>query len=138
MAGNKAFLFDMDGTLLDSMGCWEKLGEAYLREHGIEPEEDLDRVLSDMSMGKAALWLKERYRLAEEPGKIVSSILEIVEERYGACAPLKTGVREFLDQCRAEGVSLCVVTATPGRYAKPALKRQGVLDYFQLDRKSVV
>lgn len=131
MADKRAYLFDMDGTLLDSMGCWEHLGEAYLMEREREPVGDLDRILAAMSMAESALWLKENYGLREGPERIAADILKIAEERYRTQAPLKPGVRIFLEQCRAEQIPLCVVTATPRRYAVPALERQGVLDFFR-------
>ncbi|HCT89784.1 MAG TPA: phosphatase, partial [Lachnospiraceae bacterium] len=123
--------FDMDGTLLDSMGCWQHLGEAYLLSRGIAPERDLDQALAAMSMRESAVWMKKNYGLQEDPERIVADILKSVEERYRMQAPLKPGVRKFLDKCRAERIPMCVVTATPKRYAVPALKRQGVLELFQ-------
>lgn len=131
MAARKAFLFDMDGTLLDSMGCWENLADTYLRIRGLEPVEDIERVLGAMSMAESALWLKKNYELSEEPEHIISEILKMVEERYRVQAPLKPGVREFLEQCRMERIPMGVVTATPRRFAEPTLKRRGVLDYFR-------
>ena len=60
----KGAIFDMDGTLLDSMQVWVHVGEQYLRNRGIEPEEGLGDVLFPMSMRDGAVYVKERYGLA--------------------------------------------------------------------------
>ena len=63
----KAVIFDMDGTLLDSMQVWVHVGEQYLRNRGIEPEEGLGDVLFPMSMWDGAVYVKEKYGLPDPP-----------------------------------------------------------------------
>ena len=74
----KTVLFDMDGTLLDSMQVWVHVGEQYLRNRGIEPEEGLGDVLFPMSMRDGAVYVKERYGLPDPPDTIVTDMDAIV------------------------------------------------------------
>ena len=78
----KGAIFDMDGTLLDSMQVWVHVGEQYLRNRGIEPEEGLGDVLFPMSMRDGAVYVKERYGLPDPPDTIVTDMDAIVFAAY--------------------------------------------------------
>ena len=78
----KGAIFDMDGTLLDSMQVWVHVGEQYLRNRGIEPEEGLGDVLFPMSMRDGAVYVKEKYGLPDPPDTIVTDMDAIVFVAY--------------------------------------------------------
>lgn len=67
----KGVIFDVDGTLLDSMEIWEDVGVRYLNSIGIEAEPDLGTVLFTMSIQEGAAYVKEHYHLSQEPEEIV-------------------------------------------------------------------
>ena len=74
----KGVIFDVDGTLLDSMEIWEDVGVRYLNSIGIEAEPDLGTVLFTMSIQEGAAYVKEHYHLSQEPEEIEQGVLDII------------------------------------------------------------
>ena len=87
----KGVIFDVDGTLLDSMEIWEDVGVRYLNSIGIEAEPDLGTVLFTMSIQEGAAYVKEHYHLSQEPEEIVQGVLDIISNYYkNLCVSLNT------------------------------------------------
>ena len=93
----KGAIFDVDGTLLDSMEIWEDVGVRYLNSIGIEAEPDLGTVLFTMSIQEGAAYVKEHYHLSQEPEEIVQGVLDIISNYYKKTALLKSGAKELLE-----------------------------------------
>lgn len=127
----KGAIFDADGTLLDSMPVWEDLGVRYLRGLGIKAEEGLNKVLFSMSLDEAADYLKERYQLAEDRDQIIQDVLRIVNDYYCEEAPLKAGVKPFLEAMERKGISMAVATSSGREQIEQAFQRLEILKYFQ-------
>ena len=124
-------IFDMDGTLLDSMPVWEHASERYLQNKGIEVREKLSEILFSMSMQKGAEYVKENYHLTESTDEIVTGVNNIVYTAYEKEVQPKEGVREFLDKLQAEGIKMVVATSTDRPMVEAALKRTDLLSYFE-------
>ena len=129
-------IFDMDGTLLDSMPVWEHASERYLQNKGIEVREKLSEILFSMSMQKGAEYVKENYHLTESTDEIVTGVNNIVYTAYEKEVQPKEGVREFLDKLQAEGIKMVVATSTDRPMVEAALKRTGLLNGYLSARKS--
>lgn len=127
----KGAIFDMDGTLLDSMPIWEHASERYLQNKGITVEENLAEILFSMSMRNGAAYVKRNYKLPEDIDVIVAGVNEIVSEFYRTEAFPKPGVPEFLELLAKKNVPMVVATSTDRHLAEAALKRNGFLSYFQ-------
>ena len=123
-------IFDMDGTLLDSMTEWNAIGVRYLRERGITPEEDLTERIHKMTVAQSTAYMKERYGLPETAEQIACEIDELMNRLYRESIPLKPGVRGTLEMLKAAGVPMCVATVTGRKLAEAALGRCGVLPFF--------
>ena len=89
-------IFDVDGTLLDSMSVWDTIGEAYLRSIGYEPREDLDQVFKDMSLYQAARYYQTEYGVTLSVDGIMDGVNAMLEQYYRFEAPLKPGAAELL------------------------------------------
>lgn len=126
----QAAIFDLDGTILDSMPIWNNLGTAFLQAKGIAPEPDVTQALSVMSLSQAAEYLRRHYALSETPEKLVDQISDFIAGFYRTSIPPKPGVRTVLQQLRARGLPLAVATATERELAVAALKRLSLLPYF--------
>lgn len=86
----KSAIFDVDGTLLDSMKIWDNAGERYLSSVGKTAENGLSEKLCDMSLTEGAEYMKKQYALSFSTDEIVSGVLKIIEDFYFYEVGLKT------------------------------------------------
>ncbi len=126
-----AVIFDLDGTLLDSLWAWENSGANYVRSRGLEPTADLDAKLETMSLMDGARYVKEMYNLSDPPEVILEKTLEPIKNRYYNEIQPMPGVREQLARLKAQGVKMAVATASHKDFAQKALARLGLSDYFE-------
>lgn len=125
-------IFDMDGTILDSMGAWRDAGTRYLDTIGVRAEEGLDKMLFTMTLPEAAVYLKNRYRIAGSTGEIVDGINQTIRRFYFFDAELKPGTEDLLAKLRAAGVPMAIATVTNRLCVDAVLKRTGVWDMFDV------
>ncbi len=123
-------IFDVDGTLLDSMSIWKDLGMRYLRSLGKEPETGLAKILWTMSMGEAADYMKKTYHLEKSEDQIIQDVLSIVEHFYREEVKEKPGACAFLQKMHRDGIPMAIVTTNEPELVEMALKRMGVYDCF--------
>lgn len=125
-------IFDMDGTLVDSMGYWTGLAVEYLAGLGIrEIPEDLPGRLMSMTMAQGAALLIQTFGLTVDAGELVAQQNAVMAQHYRRDIPLKPGVRAYLGALRARGVSMCVASATAEPLVEACLTRLGIRDFFQ-------
>ena len=123
-------IFDVDGTLLDSMFIWDTIGEAYLRSIGYQPKENLNETFKNMSLHQAARYYQTEYGVTRSIDEIMDGVNAMLERYYRFEVPLKPGVAELLERLRQSGVRLCITTATDRHLVEAALDRCGVLSCF--------
>lgn len=125
-------IFDLDGTLLDSMPFWATVGTRYLTDRGIpvEDPEDLQLKFKTMTIMEAAAFYRGRFGITESPEMICQQVNDMIEEDYRSHAPLKDGVRAVLDELRRNNIPMCVATATTHSLVDLALERLELKDYF--------
>ena len=123
-------IFDLDGTLLDSMSLWDTLGEDYLRSLGKEPRENLAETFQTFTLEQSAQYYREHYGVGLSVEEIVAGIQGMIQDYYQTTVPLKPGAAEFLGELRSRGVKMCVATVTPQPLAEGALQRLGVREFF--------
>lgn len=120
----------MDGTLLDSMRVWESVAEDYLISQGKTPMPGLYSALLALGGHEIPRYFQRVYGIRETEDEILSGIYRLLEEFYFYKAPLKDGAIPVLEALLDSGVKMCVATATDRRLVEPALRRCGVLEYF--------
>ena len=123
-------IFDVDGTLLDSMPIWDTLANDYLRSLRIEPRENLAEVFKTFSLSQSAKYYQDVYGVTLSEEEIIAGLNQVMEDFYRFQAPLKPGVKEFLHSLQESGVKLCIATATDRPLIEAALERCGVLSLF--------
>ena len=125
-------IFDMDGTLVDSMLYWHNLGQEFLESKGVTGDlnEVLERSKPMTMVESGALFIKE-FGLAGTPESVAAEINAVMEGHYRNDVQLKAGAKEYLEQLRQKGIKLCVASATAEDLVSLCLTRLGVRDYFE-------
>ncbi|MBO4950667.1 MAG: HAD family phosphatase [Clostridia bacterium] len=126
----KGAIFDFDGTLFDTMFIWNTAGETYLRSIGIEPREDLRKVLKTMSLLQSATYIREKYAVELTLKEIMDGINRTVEDFYFYTVQPKECVITLLEQMKVKGIKMCIATATDRYQVEAALKRCGMESFF--------
>ena len=127
----KACIFDLDGTLLDSMHVWDNLGANYLKSLNIIPPEDIREILKPMSILQATQYLRKEFGITYTDDEIITQLTHILEQAYFYNIKLKAGVIEFLEKLKTQGVKMCIATATEKYLVEAAVKRLKIFDYFE-------
>ena len=127
----KGAIFDFDGTLVDSMFIWDTIGETYLRSLGKEPRENLTETFKTFTLEQSAEYYREHYGVPLSVREIVRDVNATVAEIYRTKVKCKDGIGVFLKKLHAEGVKMCVATVTDKPIVEDALKRLGILSYFE-------
>ncbi len=123
-------IFDVDGTLLDTMPMWEHASENYLRSIGVTPEENLAEKLYTYTMERAAIYMKETYHLDMTTEAIVQGVNETIHSFYKNEAKPRDGVVELVKALYECGVPLVIATSTDRHHIEATLKRLDLAKYF--------
>lgn len=127
----RLYIFDMDGTLLDSMGEWTHLGRNYLLSKGITPPADLEETIDAMTMDESAAYF-QTLGIHGDISTINREIMELIHRSYRYQIPLKPGIKELLQELSTKKDSiLCVLTTSERDCAVNAFQRLGILSYFK-------
>ena len=127
----RSAIFDMDGTLLDSMHIWDGLGANTLRDLGYEPEPDLYEKVKSLTVWDGAQYCRDHYHMRESVEEIVAATESRVEAFYNHQVQPKPGVLPFLTLLKMEGVDMYVATNTDRHLAEAALRHAGIEGYFR-------
>ena len=123
-------IFDMDGTLVDSMPLWESLAEIYLNTKGLTPEPGLIDKLWTKSLRESAEYFQAHYGITDDVETIMDDAVKAVEEIYKTSVPLKPGVREFLDQMALRSIPMVICSTGYPALIEPTLERLDIKKYF--------
>ena len=124
-------IFDMDGTLLDSMPMWQELGVSLLGRFGVEADAELQERLKPMTLRQGAAYCRETYHLEPTVEELVALLEQRVDHFYHNEVQAKPGVARFLSLLKMEGVWMYVATATDRHLAEAALRHAGINGYFR-------
>lgn len=131
----KAAIFDMDGTLVDSLMLldimWIKLGEKFLGDRNFHPTPEDDKAIRTMPLTNIAHLLHLNYGMGESVEEVLEFLNIVMDDFYGNDVKLKSGVKEFLEYCREKGIRMCIASATAPELIKIALKNCSVYHYFE-------
>ncbi len=127
----KGILFDLDGTLLDSMGVWVRLADDYLLSLGIDPPGDLRQYIKTMTLKEALGYFQERFGITDDVDKMLADTHAILATYYHTSVTVKPAAKEVLQALQANGNRMAVATATVDALSVPAIEHQGLQSYFE-------
>ena len=124
-------IFDMDGTLVDSMVYWKHLASEFLESKGVQEISPtvLERI-KPMTMTESAALFIEEYGLSGTAESVAAEMNAMMDEHYRKDIPLKSGVRAYLEALHCKGVAMCVASATAEDLMDACLTRLGVAQHF--------
>ncbi len=132
----KGAIFDMDGTLVDSLSfwpvTWKKIGKKYFGIDDYNPDPELAQKVQTMLLCDAAAFLNETCRLGADNDEFKNYLCDELAEFYRTVATVKVGAFEFLEHLKKNGVKLCLATATQSEYARIAYTTLGLDKYLPI------
>ena len=126
----EAVIFDMDGSLVDSMWVWKDLDIEYLGRFGLDIPDDLQQEIEGMSFTETARYFRDRFGLDRSVEQIRADWNEMAWDKYRSRVMLKPGAREFLDYCRSQEIKLGIATSNSREIVDMVMEARGVADYF--------
>ena len=126
----KAVIFDLDGTLVDSMWMWKQIDIDFLGSRGYDLPEDLQKNIEGMSFKETAEYIKERFQLPDTTEELMDIWNDMAFEKYKKEVFLKPGVLEFLKTLKEKNIKTGIATSNSMVLVETTLKANGVWDYF--------
>lgn len=126
-----AFILDMDGTLIDSMGIWHEIDQKFFAEHGLTPPAGLSDQVNKMTMQEWAAYFIQHFKISLTESEIIQRIETLAAGYYQNIIQAKPYLMEFLDFLDQKHIPYGIATATYKSSAKAVLARLGILDRMQ-------
>lgn len=128
LRGKKGVLFDMDGTLIDSMPMWRMLDVEYIGRYGIQPDMEFHHQVATMTLIQAAHFIKERFDIPKSAEEIFDDFQNMVTTEYRDTIPLKPYAYELVKWMKRDGYKVAVATANEINLSEMVLKRTGLME----------
>ena len=126
----KAVLFDLDGTLVDSMWVWAQIDIDYLGTHGLTVPEDLQKNVEGMGFTEVAVYFKERFQIQDSIETIKQTWQDMAMEQYAHKILLKDGAVRFLPYLKERGIKMAVASSNDLKLIEACLPGHGIREYF--------
>lgn len=129
-------IFDLDGSLVDSLWVWEKIDEDYLKKHSYEVPEDMNKIIEGMSFTETALYFKERFAIVDDIEDIKSEWIQMAIEAYANDVKIRDGAIEFLEYISERNYKIGLGSSNTRELIKATLEGNNISKYFQSVRTS--
>ena len=126
----KGVIFDLDGTLVDSMWVWSQIDVDYLKMKGYSMPKNLRSEIVHLSFSQTAVYFKEKFNLSDSIEKISSDWHNMAYDHYSNNVKLKLGVKDFLNYLKSYKIKIALATSNSVPLLEACLKHNGVYDYF--------
>ena len=127
----KGVIFDLDGTLVDSMNVWKEIDVSYLGKHGYDVPGDLHDEIEGMSFTETAAYFKKRFCLKETIDEIKDCWNQMAYEKYCHEVALKPGAAPFLSYLHKNGCKIAIASSNSRKLIQAVLESQGIASYFE-------
>ena len=130
LEGVKAIIFDLDGTLIDSMWMWKQSDIDYLASKGKPFPPNLQDTISGMSFSETAVYFKERFEIEDDLDVIKKCWNDMAYDMYNTRVTLKEGVTDFLEMIKSQNIKTGIATSNSSELAFSVVKRLGIDAYI--------
>ncbi|MBR2177417.1 MAG: HAD family phosphatase [Clostridia bacterium] len=130
MKNIKAAIFDLDGTLIDSMYVWEKVDVDFMMQRGIPVSKEYTDIVRSMFFETAAAYTKDKYGLDESVEEIMQTWLDMAHNEYAHHIQAKPYVVEYLKKLKEKSIILGIATSNNPYLLKPCLENNGMNGIF--------
>ena len=127
-----AVIFDMDGTLIDSMWMWGSIDERFLRERGFEVPDGLQKIIEGCSIHETAVWFIENYNLPETPEELCDIWTNMAIDAYKNDVKPKVGAMEFLKKLKELGIKTAIASSNTTDLIETTLESCGLAPYIDV------
>lgn len=128
----KAFIFDFDGTLADSMWVWHEVDLEFARRRGLHFSKEDSEIIAALGFEGTAAWLLDRFGLDESVEDLIAEWYGIAEESYAHNVFLKPGARELVSALKESGYPVAIASSLDRKLLEDALANNNVLGCFDL------
>lgn len=132
----EAVIFDMDGTIIDSMWIWKSVDIEYLKQFGLDVPKDLNKAIEGMSFSETAAYFKNRFNIDQSIDEIKGEWNRLADVFYREEVTLKDHVLGFLDALKSKGIKMGIGTSNSMELVDVIMKRFGLREYFDSIRTS--
>lgn len=123
-------IFDMDGTVLDTMFMWDGAADRMLAALGLTPYPETREDIRSMTTRQVAEYIVEKYPVDCSADELIDKFNQTMESFYANECTFKEGALELLCKLKEMGVGMCLATATDRYMVETALRRVGIFDMF--------
>jgi len=126
----EAIIFDLDGSMVDSMWIWRDIDIQYLGQFGISLPENLQACIEGMSFSETAAYFKNRFKLPDSLDEIKAAWNRMARDKYANEVPVKEGVTGLLEYCKANGIKTGIATSNSRELVEALVKAHHLEAYF--------
>lgn len=130
MGIKKGAIFDLDGTLLDSMGIWEEIDRKFLKKRGLDVPQDYLDIITPMGFLEAAEYTVKRFGFLDKPEALVEEWFAMAVYSYGHEIGLKPYAAQYLRSLKENGIKIAAATSSDNVLFLPALENNRIDQYF--------
>ncbi len=130
--GKKAILFDLDGTLVDSMWMWKQIDIEFLGRYGYDCPDDLQKSIEGMSFSETAVYFKERFQIPLSLDEIKTCWTQMSIDKYRYEVPLKSGALEFLKYCKEHTIRTGIATSNGREMVDAVIESLQIGEYLDV------
>jgi HAD superfamily hydrolase (TIGR01509 family) len=128
----KAAIFDLDGTLINSMWVWEKVDMDFLLKRGLDVPFDIKDNIEHLSYIDTAKYFKERFNLKDDIQSIMDEWNNMAFDEYSNNIKLKSGAKKYLSYLKSLGIKIALATSNSIELLEVVLKNNGIYEYFDV------